>query len=66
MVMKLYIGHVTVFCVGLFKTAFLVRNATFTRTWLHFATVVFAFNPFSPNSEQDQFSLNGVHTISRD
>jgi len=24
------------------------------------------FNPLSPNSDQDQFSLNDIHTLSRD
>ena len=24
------------------------------------------FNPLSPNSDQQQFSLNNVHTLSRD
>ena len=24
------------------------------------------FNPSSPNSDQDQFSLNNIHTLSRD
>ena len=24
------------------------------------------FNPLSPNSDQDQFSLNNIHTLSRD
>ena len=24
------------------------------------------FNPVSPNSDKDQFSLNNIHTLSRD
>ena len=26
----------------------------------------FAFNPLSPNGDQDQFSPNDIHTLSRD
>ena len=34
----------------------------------NFTVLIFihCFNPLSPNSDQDQFSPNGVHTLSRD
>ena len=41
----------------------------FSHTEYHFfchATMQQHFNPLSPNSDQDQFSLNDIHTLSRD
>ena len=33
---------------------------------LEFAKALLAFNPLSPNSDQQQFSPNNIHTLSWD
>ena len=70
-------GGLILFCSGNLKEGFLhyefeelifgglVHGGAY---FWNFTVLIFihCFNPLSPNSDQDQFSPNGVHTLSRD
>ena len=43
-----------------------VRNSTMFQTIFMCSLDDNVFNPLSPNSDQDQFSLNDIHRLSRD
>ena len=43
-----------------------VRNSTMFQTIFMCSLDDNVFNPLSPNSDEDQFSLNDIHTLSRD
>ena len=43
-----------------------VRNSTMFQTIFMCSLDDNVFNPLSPNSDDDQFSLNDIHTLSRD
>ena len=42
-----------------------ISTGTCTANWLSIS-VVASINPLSPNGDEDQFSPNDIHTLSRD